>query len=208
MVFSSTEPMVTSSPNSLTPVSTNGQIDMVEALRRDSLSSRRFMMVLGSFRLVRSWTGYFRKEIPKETGFLVGLKFNSYDFQNNEASLDDAKIMSQIIDVSYQLFQNMAFVCVPISTFGFQDKGFDFIELSGGNYERLAFQHVRESTKKREAFFLEFSDQVVNTIFHNKHISAPSRFQEHSSIRDWRLQNSCSHGQRYQGRFDRRYRTG
>uniref|UniRef100_A0A183GV66 OSGEP threonylcarbamoyltransferase n=1 Tax=Heligmosomoides polygyrus TaxID=6339 RepID=A0A183GV66_HELPZ len=32
--------------------------------------------------------------------------------------------------------------------------------LSGGNMERLAFHHMRDSTRKREAFFLEFAKQI------------------------------------------------
>ncbi|QPG94157.1 hypothetical protein C2857_005018 [Epichloe festucae Fl1] len=39
--------------------------------------------------------------------------------------------------------------------------GFDFVELSGGTYEASAFHHREESTKKREAFFLEFADVIV-----------------------------------------------
>jgi hypothetical protein len=38
---------------------------------------------------------------------------------------------------------------------------FDFVELSGGTYEQPAFRHQRESTKKREAFFLEFAEAIV-----------------------------------------------
>ena len=34
-------------------------------------------------------------------------------------------------------------------------------QLSGGTYQSLAFQHKKESTKKREAFFLEFADSIV-----------------------------------------------
>lgn len=37
----------------------------------------------------------------------------------------------------------------------------DFVELSGGTYESLAFVHKRESTKKREAFFMEFADSIA-----------------------------------------------
>lgn len=37
----------------------------------------------------------------------------------------------------------------------------DLIELSGGVYESLAFEHLKESTKKREAFFLEFASRIV-----------------------------------------------
>lgn len=38
--------------------------------------------------------------------------------------------------------------------------GIDFIELSGGTIERLAFQHLSDSTRAREAFFLEFAEQI------------------------------------------------
>ena len=41
---------------------------------------------------------------------------------------------------------------------------FDFIELSGGTYEHLAFSHQRESSKKREAFFLEFAEQITPSL--------------------------------------------
>jgi 2,4-dienoyl-CoA reductase-like NADH-dependent reductase (Old Yellow Enzyme family) len=38
--------------------------------------------------------------------------------------------------------------------------GVDLIELSGGTYESMAFMHKKESTKKREAFFIEFADRI------------------------------------------------
>ncbi|PIC24489.1 hypothetical protein B9Z55_017814 [Caenorhabditis nigoni] len=38
--------------------------------------------------------------------------------------------------------------------------GFDFVELSGGTYEQFAFQHTRDSTRQREAFFLEFAEKI------------------------------------------------
>ncbi|VDM75441.1 unnamed protein product [Strongylus vulgaris] len=41
-----------------------------------------------------------------------------------------------------------------------QNCGFDFVELSGGTMEKVAFHHRRESTKKREAFFLEFAENI------------------------------------------------
>lgn len=34
------------------------------------------------------------------------------------------------------------------------------IELSGGTYESMAFSHKKESTKRREAFFVEFADRM------------------------------------------------
>jgi len=45
---------------------------------------------------------------------------------------------------------------------------FDYVELSGGTYERLAFKHQRESTKKRESFFLEFAEQIVKPLSKTK----------------------------------------
>jgi hypothetical protein len=33
--------------------------------------------------------------------------------------------------------------------------GVDLIELSGGTYESTAFRHATDSTKAREAFFIE-----------------------------------------------------
>lgn len=42
-----------------------------------------------------------------------------------------------------------------------EENKFDFVELSGGTYEKPAFVHQRESTKKRESFFLEFAEIIV-----------------------------------------------
>jgi hypothetical protein len=42
-----------------------------------------------------------------------------------------------------------------------EENKFDFVELSGGTYESLAFEHKRESTKKREAFFLDFAEKIT-----------------------------------------------
>jgi 2,4-dienoyl-CoA reductase-like NADH-dependent reductase (Old Yellow Enzyme family) len=42
-----------------------------------------------------------------------------------------------------------------------EDNRFDFVELSGGTYEENHFVHKRDSSKKREAFFMEFADLIV-----------------------------------------------
>ena len=39
--------------------------------------------------------------------------------------------------------------------------GFDYVELSGGTYQELGFSHKRESTKAREAFFLDFAKMII-----------------------------------------------
>lgn len=72
--------------------------------------------------------------------FIVSAKLNSTDFQEDGMTPSDARELVGVLQDEIEL---------------------DFIELSGGNYERLAFQHMKESTKKREAFFLEFAEMIV-----------------------------------------------
>lgn len=82
-----------------------------------------------------------RKEIPASTGFLIGVKTNSVEFQAEGTTLEDAVKMCKV----------------------YESAGFDFVELSGGTYEQSAPIHLRESTKKREAFFLECAEMVRNS---------------------------------------------
>lgn len=88
------------------------------------------------------------QEIRKRTSpsFIVGIKLNSVEFQEKGFSPEEAKEISTLLE---------------------QNK-FDFIELSGGTYEKLAFAHQRESTKKRESFFLEFAEQIVPSLTKTK----------------------------------------
>lgn len=74
-----------------------------------------------------------------DPSFIVGIKLNSVEFQEGGFSPEEAKQLCRILE----------------------DNRFDFVELSGGTYEQLAFVHKRESTKKREAFFLDFADEIV-----------------------------------------------
>lgn len=82
------------------------------------------------------------KEIRKQVGeqFPIGIKLNSADFQRGgfteEESMKVAKKISEL--------------------------GIDLIEISGGNYEnpKMMGAEVRESTKKREAYFLEYAEKV------------------------------------------------
>lgn len=41
-----------------------------------------------------------------------------------------------------------------------EEAGVHLIELSGGTYESMAFSHKKDSTKKREAFFIEFAERL------------------------------------------------
>ncbi|KAH7698774.1 Protein F17A9.4 [Aphelenchoides avenae] len=63
---------------------------------------------------------------------------NSVEFQDKGLQTDDAAKVAEALDKA----------------------GLDFIELSGGTYEHIQFFHAKESTKKREAYFLEFAEQI------------------------------------------------
>ncbi|CAJ0578149.1 unnamed protein product, partial [Mesorhabditis spiculigera] len=89
-------------------------------------------------RLVLETYAEIRKRIPASTKFIVGLKINSIEFQENGLEVGDAREMCELLEES----------------------GVDFVEMSGGTYEKLAFMHLRETTKAREAFFLDFTDQI------------------------------------------------
>lgn len=74
----------------------------------------------------------------KDPKFLIGIKLNSVEFQEGGFTPEECRDVCKRLDAA----------------------GVDFIELSGGTYEELAFFHKRESTKQRESFFLEFADII------------------------------------------------
>ncbi|KAE8449909.1 hypothetical protein EG329_007386 [Mollisiaceae sp. DMI_Dod_QoI] len=76
------------------------------------------------------------------SSFIVGIKINSVEFQEKGFSPEEARDMCQALEKAR----------------------FDYVELSGGTYESLAFGHKRESTKKRESFFIEFAEQIVKPL--------------------------------------------
>lgn len=80
------------------------------------------------------------REIKKRTqpGFVLGIKLNSVEFQEKGMKPAEAKVMCGML----------------------QELGFDFVELSGGNHENL-YGSQKESTQKREAYFLEFVRDIV-----------------------------------------------
>lgn len=89
-------------------------------------------------RIVLETFDAIREAVPSQTGFLVGIKTNSVEFQEQGLKTGDAKIMCQLLE----------------------EKGFDFVEMSGGTIDRFAFRQERESSRRREAFYLEFTDIV------------------------------------------------
>ncbi|KAI1500779.1 NADH oxidase [Biscogniauxia marginata] len=72
-------------------------------------------------------------------GFVLGIKINSVEFEESGFSPEDAARLVELLE----------------------DHGFDFVELSGGTYEVPAWHHRKESTRRREAFFLEFAELVA-----------------------------------------------
>ncbi|KAF2196895.1 FMN-linked oxidoreductase [Delitschia confertaspora ATCC 74209] len=78
--------------------------------------------------------------------FIVGIKLNSVEFQEHGFQPEEARELCQILE------QNR----------------FDFVELSGGTYEKLAFDTPRESTKQREAFFMDFAEMIVPALQETK----------------------------------------
>ena len=94
-------------------------------------------------RLARSIVRAVRQSVGPD--FPVAAKLNSADFQKGGFSLDE---------------------CAKVAHWLAQDS-LDLLEISGGNYEQLSLmgvspndEQVRESTRKREAYFLEYAETI------------------------------------------------
>ena len=86
------------------------------------------------------------KEIRKQVGrsFPIGIKLNSADFQKGGFTEDE----------SMEVLQKMSEI------------GIDLIEISGGNYENpiMMGADVKETTKKREAYFIDYAKKAQELI--------------------------------------------
>lgn len=83
------------------------------------------------------------REMRRQVGddFPIGIKLNSADFQRGGFTEEESMQVLKTID----------------------EAGIDLIEISGGNYENpVIFKggDVRESSKKREAYFLDYADKA------------------------------------------------
>ena len=85
-------------------------------------------------------------EIRKQVGksFPIGIKLNSADFQKGGFTEDE----------SMEVLQRMSEI------------GIDLIEISGGNYENpiMMGADVKETTKKREAYFIDYAKKAQKLI--------------------------------------------
>ncbi|PQE19278.1 hypothetical protein CJF31_00009361 [Rutstroemia sp. NJR-2017a BVV2] len=96
------------------------------------------------FRIILEIAEEIRKRVS--ASFIIGIKINSVEFQDKGFSPEEAKVLCQALE----------------------NARFDYVELSGGTYESLAFGHKRESTKKRESFFLDFAEEIVKPLTKTK----------------------------------------
>jgi 2,4-dienoyl-CoA reductase-like NADH-dependent reductase (Old Yellow Enzyme family) len=75
-----------------------------------------------------------------QPSFILSIKLNSTDFQEDGFKPAEARELVRVLQ---------------------DDIGLDFVELSGGTYEHLGLQWTKDSTREREAFFLEFAEMIV-----------------------------------------------
>ena len=95
-------------------------------------------------RLIMEIADEVQKRVPKS--FILSIKINSVEFQDKGFDSEECKTLCANLEAHH----------------------FDFVELSGGTYEELAFAHKRDSTRKREAFFLEFAETIVPALSKTK----------------------------------------
>ncbi|KAG8742652.1 hypothetical protein FRC10_001135 [Ceratobasidium sp. 414] len=89
-------------------------------------------------RIVLEIVDAVREICPRE--FSISVKLNSHDFLVGGFTNEDALGLCKLLE----------------------GRGVDFVEISGGTYDSMveAFTHQRESTRKREAHFIEFSERL------------------------------------------------
>lgn len=91
-------------------------------------------------RLISEIATAIKARVPAE--FVVAAKLNSVEFQDGGVTPADAKELCETLEAL----------------------GFDFVELSGGTYEQMGLSYEKESTKKREGFFIEWAETVTKSL--------------------------------------------
>lgn len=72
--------------------------------------------------------------------FIVGVKLNSVEFQDGGFTVEEAAEVCRVLQ---------------------DEVGMDFVELSGGTMEKVGHEWTKDTTIKREAFFLKFAAMIV-----------------------------------------------
>lgn len=88
-------------------------------------------------RLILEIADAIRARVPKD--FSIGIKINSVEFEQHGFASEDCVLLCSELE----------------------KHGLDYVELSGGTYQESGFRYHRESTRKREAFFLEFAEKII-----------------------------------------------
>jgi 2,4-dienoyl-CoA reductase-like NADH-dependent reductase (Old Yellow Enzyme family) len=78
-----------------------------------------------------------RRRVP-DRSFIICAKINSVEFQEGGTTPDDCRELCVMLEAAEV----------------------DFVDLSGGTFEGRAFEHKKESTKAREAYFIEWAEMV------------------------------------------------
>ncbi|KAF2969390.1 hypothetical protein GQX73_g4197 [Xylaria multiplex] len=95
-------------------------------------------------RLVLEIAAAIKKRISKT--FILGIKINSVEFQDKGFTPEEAIVLCQALEKA----------------------GFDYVETSGGTYENLGLEHKKESTVKRENYFIEFAERIAAAVNQTK----------------------------------------
>jgi 2,4-dienoyl-CoA reductase-like NADH-dependent reductase (Old Yellow Enzyme family) len=101
----------------------------------------------GSFENRARFLQLILKKVRATVGksFIIAVKLNSSDFQKGGLEISDSVKIAQLIE----------------------KENIDFIEVSGGNFEvPKAYQYIslKESTKNREAYFLEYAKSIKTAV--------------------------------------------
>lgn len=91
----------------------------------------------GRSRIVFEIINEIRHRVP-DPSFMICVKLNSVEFQHRGTTGQEAITFCQELEKARV----------------------DFIDLSGGTFERQLFHHVKDSTKQREAYFIEFAEMI------------------------------------------------
>ncbi|KAI0205394.1 NADH oxidase [Astrocystis sublimbata] len=91
-------------------------------------------------RLILEIAAAIKKRVSKR--FILGIKVNSVEFQDKGFTPEEAVLLCQSLEKAE----------------------FDYVETSGGTYEDAGFEHKKESTVKRENYFVEFAEQVAKAV--------------------------------------------
>ncbi|KAF4339894.1 NADH oxidase [Fusarium beomiforme] len=93
-----------------------------------------------------------RRVSPK---FIVGIKANSIEYTPGGVDVEDAKALAIALEKAEV----------------------DFMELSGGNYEKFAFAHEKEENRKRENYFLVQAEEIVKVLKRDMKIFSTGGFK-------------------------------